>query len=61
MHDISIFKVNKNIPCLETGLGLKLSSFLIYVLKKKKKSVQDRSYFADSCAWKAEVTNPLKM
>lgn len=37
MHDISIFKVNKNIPCLETGLGLKLSSFLIYVLKKKKK------------------------
>lgn len=33
MHVISIFKVNKNIPCLETGLGLKLSSFLIYVLK----------------------------
>lgn len=34
MHVISIFKVSKNIPCLETGLGLKLSSFLIYVLKK---------------------------
>lgn len=33
IYDISIFKVNKNIPCLETGLGLKLSSFLIYVLK----------------------------
>lgn len=48
MHDISIFKVNKNIPCLETGLELKLSSFLIYVLKKL--SVHVRSYFADSCA-----------
>lgn len=50
IYDISIFKVNKNIPCLETGLGLKLSSFLIYVLKK---SVHVRSYFADSYAWKA--------
>lgn len=35
IYVISIFKVNKNIPCLEAGLGLKLSSFLIYVLKKK--------------------------
>lgn len=26
--------LNKNILCLEAGLGLKLSSFLIYVLKK---------------------------
>lgn len=30
---VSIFKVNKNIPCLEPGLELKLSSLLIYVLK----------------------------
>lgn len=44
---VSTFKVNKNIPCLETGLGLKLSSFLIYVLKQKqKKSVHVRRYFA---------------
>lgn len=52
IYVISIFKVNKNIPCLETGLGLKLSSFLIYVLKKIK-SVHVSSYFTDSCAWKA--------
>lgn len=43
---ISTFKVNKNIPCLETGLGLKLSSFLIYVLKQKKNSVHVRRHFA---------------
>lgn len=36
LYVVSIFKVNKNIPCLETGLELKLSSLLSYVLKKKK-------------------------
>lgn len=45
---VSIFKVNKNIPCLETGLELKLSRLLSYVLKKK--SVHVRRYFTDSCA-----------
>lgn len=55
---VSIFKVNKNIPCLETGLELKLSRLLSYVLKKK--SVHVRRYFTDSCAWKAEDTNPFK-
>lgn len=59
LYVVSIFKVNKNIPCLETGLELKLSSLLSYVLKKKK-SVHVRSYFTDACAWKAWDTNPLK-
>jgi len=36
LYVVSIFKVNKNIPCLETGLELKLSRLLSYVLKKKK-------------------------
>lgn len=48
---VSIFKVNKNIPCLEPGLELKLSSLLIYVLKNE--SVHVRSYFTDSYAWEA--------
>lgn len=48
LYVVSIFKVSKNIPCLETGLELKLSSLLSYVLKKKKKkSVHIRSYFTD--------------
>lgn len=59
LYVVSIFKVNKNIPCVETGLELKLSSLLSYVLKKKK-SVHVRSYFADSWAWKVQDTNPLK-
>lgn len=51
LYVVSIFKVNKNIPCLGTGLELKLSRLLSYVLKqKKKKSVHVRSYFTDSCA-----------
>lgn len=52
LYVVSIFKVSKNIPCLEIGLELKLSSLLSYVLKKKKKkeSVHVRSYFTDSCA-----------
>lgn len=45
---VSIFKVSKNIPCLETGLELKLSRLLSYVLKKK--SVHVRRCFTDSCA-----------
>lgn len=36
LYVVSIFKVNKNIPCPEVGLELKLSSLLSYVLKKKK-------------------------
>ena len=36
LYVVSIFKVNKNIPCLETGLELKLSRLLSYVLTKKK-------------------------
>lgn len=36
---VSIFKVNKNIPCLETGLELKLSSLLSYVLKRRNLSM----------------------
>lgn len=36
LYVVSIFKVNKNIPCLETGLELKLSRLVSYVLKKKK-------------------------
>lgn len=48
LYVVSIFKVNKNIPCLETGLELKLSRLLSYVLKKK--SVHDRRYFTDSHA-----------
>lgn len=36
---VSIFKVSKNIPCLETGLELKLSRLLSYVLKKKNLSM----------------------
>lgn len=39
MDVISTSNVNKNLPCLETGLGLKLSSFLIYVLKQTKKNL----------------------
>lgn len=35
LYVVSIFKVNKNIPCLEAGLELKLSRLLSYVLKKK--------------------------
>lgn len=50
LYVVSIFKVNKNIPCLGTGLELKLSRLLSYVLKQKKKSVHVRSYFTDSCA-----------
>lgn len=46
---VSIFKVSKNIPCLETGLELKLSRLLSYVLKKKK-PVHVRRCFTDSCA-----------
>lgn len=36
LYVVSIFKVNKNIPCLGTGLELKLSRLLSYVLKQKK-------------------------
>lgn len=36
---VSIFKVNKNIPCLEAGLELKLSSLLSYVLKRRNLSM----------------------
>lgn len=39
LYVVSIFKVNKNIPCLETGLELKLSRLLSYVLKKKNLSM----------------------
>lgn len=39
LYVVSIFKVNKNIPCLGTGLELKLSSLLSYVLKKKNLSM----------------------
>lgn len=39
LYVVSIFKVSKNIPCLETGLELKLSSLLSYVLKKKKEKI----------------------
>lgn len=46
---VSIFKVNKTIPCLEAGLELKLSRLLSYVLKKEK-SVHVRSYFTDARA-----------
>lgn len=49
LYVVSIFKVNKNIPCLEAGLELKLSRLLSYVLKKKKKSVHVRSYFRFLC------------
>lgn len=49
LYVVSIFKVSKNIPCLETGLELKLSSLLSYVLKKNE-SVHVRSYFTDTCA-----------
>lgn len=59
LYVVSIFKVNKNIPCVETGLELKLSSLLSYVLKKKNLSMLG-VYFADSWAWKAQDTNPLK-
>lgn len=39
LYVVSIFKVNKNIPCLGTGLELKLSRLLSYVLKQKKKNL----------------------
>lgn len=40
---VSIFKVSKNIPCLETGLELKLSRLLSYVLKKNLSMLGDVS------------------
>lgn len=39
LYVVSIFKVNKNIPCLGTGLELKLSRLLSYVLKQNKKNL----------------------
>lgn len=53
LYVVSIFKVSKNIPCLETGLELKLSSLLSYVLKKRKNLSMLGVISQISCAWKA--------